>query len=303
MPVLEFLLSSSYDLAAVVTTPDRPRGRGLLLQSNPVKQRCEARGTRVFAPESLRGPEASQEIRALKPNAFVVASYGKMIPSSWLEIPSQASFNVHPSLLPKHRGAAPIPWQIVNGDKEIGVSIAEVTKELDAGDIFGQIRIPAEETDTTESLTRKLAELGCRVLEEVLGKLELGKLERTPQDSSQSSYARKLTKEDSHLNLNEWAELSVRKIRAFQPWPGTFLDYQSKPLRILEAHLGSNSDEKATPGVLLDISPRGDLRIQTEKDILEISKVQLPGKRVISAKEFVNGERLKPGFIFKSLSS
>ena len=303
MPVLEFLLAPPYDLAAVVTTPDRPRGRGLLLQSNPVKQRCEDRGTRVFAPESLRDPEATREIRALKPAAFVVASYGKMIPSSWLEIPSKASFNVHPSLLPKHRGAAPITWQILSGDKEVGVSIAQVTKELDAGDIFEQIRIPAEGCDTTGSLTRKLSALGCKALERALTKLEQGKLERTPQDSSQSSYARKLTKEDGYLNLNEPAEFSVRKIRAFHPWPAAFLDCQDKPLRILEAHFDSTSEEKATPGAFLGISPRGDLKIQTGKGILEISKVQLPGKRVISAKEFVNGERLKTGLIFKSLSS
>ena len=302
MPVLEFLLNSpDLFLLAVVTTPDRPKGRGLRLQANPVKRRCDEKRVRGSAPESLRAPESDKEIRALKPDVFVVASYGKLIPGSWLEIPSKVSFNVHPSLLPKYRGAAPIPWQILNGEKEIGVSIAEVTKELDAGDIFEQIRIPLEEKDTTESLTQKLAEWGCKALAGAFSKLKEGRLERTPQDSSRSSYARKLTKEDGNLNLSDSAQGLEWKIRAFHPWPGAFLQYRGRPLRVLEASCDSSTTKEAGVGVLLGVTPAGDLRIQMGKGSLTVSTVQLPGKRVISGKEFVNGERLKPGFVFASL--
>ena len=303
IPCFEFLAASSrHELAAVVTTPDRPKGRGLGLQANPIKQRSEKKGVRVFEPEKLSGSEAQKEIQAMKPEVFVVASYGKLIPGSWLEIPSKAALNVHPSLLPKYRGAAPIAWQILNGDREVGVSIAEVTKELDAGDIFTQIRIPMDSLDTAESLTQKLSELGRKALEDVLTKLEQGTLQRTPQDSSQSNYARKLTKEDGHLKLSEPARELEWKIRAFHPWPGAFVDYQGKPLRIVEARCDSIACAEAEPGVLLALTPEGELRIQTGKGSLRISKVQLPGRRVITGREFANGERLKLGFTFKSLA-
>ena len=297
MPILDFLLESPYHLVAVVTTPDRPRGRGLQVQPNPVKQCCHEKGVPVVSPESLRLPESASGIQELKPDIFVVASYGKLIPESWLKIPFKVSFNVHPSLLPKYRGAAPMTWQILDGEKEVGVSIAEVTKDLDAGDIFEQIRIPMGDRDTTESLTRKLSELGCKALGDALKKLETGKLERKPQDGSKSTYARKLTKEDGNLNLSEPAERLDWKVRAFDPWPGAFIHYKGLPLRIIEAQSDSSEAENQ-PGTLLGIGAEGSLRILTGRGTLKILKVQLPGKRVISGREFANGERLKPGFIF-----
>ena len=298
MPVLDFLIESPHHLVAGVTTPDRPRGRGLQVLPNPVKQRCHEKGIPVVSPESLRFPESASGIQELCPDIFVVASYGKLIPESWLKIPCKVSFNVHPSLLPKYRGAAPIPWQILDGEKEIGVSIAEVTKDLDAGDIFEQIRIPMEKNDTTESLTLKLSELGSQALEKALKKLEQGKLQRMPQDSSQSSYARKLNKEDGKLNLSEPAERLEWKVRAFDPWPGSFIHYKGAPLRIIEAKQTPSSETENQPGTLLGIAAEGDLRVGTGRGTLKILKVQLPGKRVVSGREFANGEHLKPGFIF-----
>ena len=298
VPVFESLFRLPHEMTAVVTIPDRPKGRGLRVVANPVRRLAEERKIPVHAPESLRAPEAEKEIKLLHPDVFVVASYGKLIPGSWLQIPSKAAFNVHPSLLPKYRGAAPIAWQILDGEKEVGVSIAEVTKELDAGDIFEQIRIPMEKDGTSRSLSKKLAELGGKALAAALIKLERGALDRTPQDSSQSSYARQLTKDDGMLNLLEPAEILERKVRAFDPWPGTFIEYPGGPLRILEGLCDSTSAAEAAPGVLLSIPPEGHLRIQTGEGTLAVSKVQLSGRRVISGKEFANGERLKPGFSF-----
>ena len=285
---------------AVVTTADRPKGRGLSVQSNPVKERCQGKNFLVLTPASLKEGDAEKQIASLRPDVFVVASYGKLIPSSWLQIPSKASFNIHPSLLPKYRGAAPIPWQIINGEKETGLSIADVTKELDAGDIFYQTRIPLNDDATTGSLTQQLSELSKKGLEELFAKLE--KLERRPQ-KGESSYARKLTKEDGLLDLSEPAVVLERKIRAFHPWPSTFIDYQGHALRILEASVASISCSEAESGALLEITSQGSLRIQTGKGALLISKLQLAGRRVVTGKEFANGERLKPGARFKSLSS
>lgn len=284
-------------MVAVVTTQDRPRGRGLEVKANPVKVKCEEAKIRVFSFASLRDSEARQAISALEPDVFVAASYGKLIPDAWLKIPKKAALNAHPSLLPKHRGAAPIAWQILEGDQETGVSIAEVTPELDAGDLFCQIRVPLGERETARTLAENLSHLSVKALAEVFKALEKGGLKRTPQ-SGEGSYAKKLVKEDGHLNLKEPAEKLDRKIRAFDPWPGTFIDFRGKSLRITEAVLDPSGSEPAQVGTLVEITPRGGLRVQTGKGNLEILKVQLPGRPVISGKEFANGQRLKPGLVF-----
>lgn len=301
VPCLEFVQTPPRELLAVVTTPDQPKGRGLHLGPNPVKAICDAHKVLTFTPRSLKEPEAEKKIAELKPDFFIVASYGKMIPSSWLGIPRKAAWNIHPSLLPKYRGAAPIVWQILNGEKETGLTLALVTPELDAGDIVHQIRIPLGPEETTESLTRRLSELAARALEAAFQKYELGTLHLTPQDASASNYAKKLIKEDGHLHLSESAAQLERKVRAFQPWPGTFVGYKKEPLRVVEATLDSIDCSEAKPGTLLEINTAGHLRIQTGKGSLKILKVQLPGRRVISGSEFANGQRLKPGFQFESL--
>lgn len=286
-------------MAAVVTTPDQPRGRGLQIRPNPLKIRSEENKVPAFAFASLRDENARNQIAHLEPDLFVVASYGKLIPESWLRIPRKAALNVHPSLLPKYRGAAPIAWQILEGEKEAGVSIAEVTPDLDAGDIFCQIRVPLGPRDSTRSLTQSLSALSVKALAEVLTSMEKGKLRRVPQ-TTESTYARKLTKEDGHLNFFETAEALDRKIRAFDPWPGTFIDFRTKPLRIHEAIPEdvdpTNSNTGA--GTFLSIAPHGGLKIQTAGGVLVLIKVQLPGRQVISGEAFANGQHLKPGFIF-----
>lgn len=283
----------------IITAPDRPKGRGLRLLPNPVKERSTKKGIIVLTPDSLRDPELEKKIASFQPDLFVISSYGKLIPASWLKIPKKASLNLHPSLLPKYRGAAPIPWQILNGEKETGVSIAEVTKELDAGDLFHQIQIPLDDRETTESLTRKLSELSKKALAETLMEIEKGTLCRRPQDSTKASYARKLTKEDGHLRFSETALELARKVRAFHPWPGAFIPYKGNLLRIMEATHDLIFCSEAKPGTLLELSPNGSLRIQTGKGSLLISKVQLSGRRPVLGRDFANGERLKAGFVFE----
>ncbi len=270
------------------------------MQPNPVKAISEARGVLTFAPDSLKDAELEKKIKSLEPDLFVVASYGKLIPASWLQVPKKLSLNLHPSLLPKHRGAAPITWQILEGDSETGVTVAEVTPKLDAGDIFYQIRIPLGTSETTESLTRQLAQLAGKALEETLVRMERESLQRVSQNDKDSTYARKLSKEDGYLDLKEPALLIERKIRAFHPWPGAFIPHQNGWLQLLSADCDSVACAEAEPGTLLEVSPQGYLRVQTGKGSLKISSVQRPGRRPISGLEFANGERLKPGYRFES---
>lgn len=285
----------------MVTIPDRPRGRGLRIRPNPVKEKCEKLGILTLAPASLKEVEDREKVRSLQPDVFVVASYGKLIPGAWLSLPRKAALNIHPSLLPKYRGAAPISWQIIDGEQMTGVTLAIVTKDLDAGDIVAQIRIPLEPHETTASLTQHLARLAQKALGGVFENLEKGRLERTPQEKSKASYARKLTKVDGHLDLGESAIVLERKVRAFYPWPGAFIALKKIPLRILEVKVDSVSCAEAKPGTLLEISARGFLRVQTGKGSLEIFKIQLPGRRPVSGNEFANGQRLKAGAIFENV--
>ena len=298
MASLEYCLRSGHKVSAVITAPDKPKGRGLHLEPNPVRAKCLKEGLLTFAPSSLRDLEWVKKITALEPDLFVVASYGKLVPPSWLSLPRKAALNIHPSLLPKYRGAAPITWQILDGQKETGVSIAEVTPELDAGDIFCQLRTPLDEKETTATLSHRLSELAVKALEKVLKDLESGRLQRTRQKSEESSYARKLTKEDGELKFTEPAEILARKIRAFDPWPGTFIYYGDKPLRIVSGVPGERFGDKKA-GTLLELDSGGALKIQTGKGTLNISKVQLAGRQAISGRDFANGQRLKPGFIFE----
>lgn len=300
MASLEYCLRSGHKVSAVITAPDKPKGRGLHLEPNPVRAKCLKEGLLTFAPSSLRDLEWVKKITALEPDLFVVASYGKLVPPSWLSLPRKAALNIHPSLLPKYRGAAPITWQILDGQKETGVSIAEVTPELDAGDIFCQLRVPLDEKETSATLSHRLSELAAKALEKVLKDLEAGRLHRTQQKSEESSYARKLMKEDGDLKFTEPAEILARKIRAFDPWPGTFISFQDKSLRIIKGECDSIGCSEAKAGTLLEINPDGYLRIQAGKGSLVIFKVQLPGRQAISGRDFANGQRLKPGFVFES---
>ena len=300
VPPFELCLASPHQVVAAVTTPDRPKGRGLQVQPNPLKERSEKAGILTLPFASLKNPDAQKQAAYLNPDIFVVASYGKLIPDAWLRIPKKLALNIHPSLLPKHRGAAPITWQILEGDKETGVSIAEVTPALDAGDIFHQMREPLREKETTATLTRHLSQLSVKALEIVLNQIEKGSVNRAPQKGP-SSYAKKLTKEDGRLDLSEPAEILDRKIRAFDPWPGAFIGFQGEPLRLIEAIPGPASTDREAPGTLLEISSDGFLRIQTGQGSLKIFKVQKSGRQVISGQEFANGQRLKPGFIFEKL--
>ncbi len=298
LAALKACLESRQQAALVITTPDQKKGRGLKLAPTVVREFCTEKGIRVEAPESLKDAALIERVKSLKPDLFVVSSYGKLIPSAWLNIPSRFALNVHPSLLPKYRGAAPINWPIINGDTQTGVSIAEVTSKLDSGDIFYQEVVPLDFCIDAENLERLLAINSGKALKTVFEKIDNGTLSRTPQEESLSCYARKLTKEDGRLSFKDPAAKLDRLIRGLKPWPGTYLEFGGNPLIIVEAEVVL-PNTAADPGTLLEIHREGSVTVATGEGSLKIKRVRPAGKKEMSAADFVHGRRLKPGSLFQ----
>lgn len=285
---------------SIITTPDQKKGRGLKLIPNAVRRFCLEDHLPVEAPERLKDEILLAKIKNLKPELFVVSSYGKLIPDAWLEIPSRARLNVHPSLLPNWRGAAPIHWPILNGERETGVSIAEITPELDAGDIFHQLRVPLDDKMDADELRNQLAELSSRALRQVLEAVEKGKLTRTPQDPKLATYARKLKKEDGIIDWSRPAYAIVNQVRGLKPWPTAYTHFDDSMLQILKASAEERMTANGKPGELLEVT-KSAVRIQTGKGVLKAEIVLPAGKKNMSGADFARGKRLSPGFIFKTL--
>lgn len=296
LSALEACLSSRYRLEWVVTTPDQPQGRGLNEAPNPVRVFCKANRIPVEAPARLSDPIIFEKIKSCQPDVFVVSSYGKLIPAVWLELPRMARLNVHPSLLPKYRGAAPIHWAILNGDTETGVSVMDITSELDAGDIFHQIAVPLDSQIDAESLSRQLAELSGRMVGEILPLAQNGSLIRTPQDHGRAVYARKLKKSDGQICWKKSAEQIHNMIRGLLPWPTAFFEFKNGVLiQLLKSRVVDASELSVEPGQVCRIDRAGTLHVQTGCGVLGIEVLKPAGKREMNGTDFANGWRLQIG--------
>lgn len=303
LAALRACLEDSLKVLFVITTPDRRKGRGLKESPTPVALFAERHKIPVLAAESLKSNELIEKVAQSKPDLFVVSSYGKMIPSNWLKIPRLA-LNVHPSLLPQYRGAAPINWAILKGESETGVSIAEVTDSLDAGDIFCQKKIPLEDSLDSQSLASRLADLSYEELRRVFKTLrEKKELVRTKQDNALSSYAPKLKKEDGLMDWKRPAADLFNRIRGLLPWPTAYTYLGKDQIQILKASLKDRSTVQCAPGAVVAIEKQGVLRVQTGKGILNIEKVRPAGRKEMSGADLARGRRLEPGFLFTMPSS
>ncbi|MBN1688151.1 MAG: methionyl-tRNA formyltransferase [Candidatus Omnitrophica bacterium] len=296
MKALEACLESGHEVVLIITTPDKKKGRGLVMQPTPVRLFAEERQLPCEMPETLKDEALLEKIKALTPDLFVVSSYGLFIPSTWLTVPAKYALNVHPSILPRYRGAAPINWPILNGDSETGVSVAEVTHRLDAGDIFHQIRIPLDPDWDSEVLNGKLAELSYQVVAFVLRQIGKGTELRIPQSDITSSYARKLTKEDGHIDWSKPAEEIHRQIRGLVPWPRAYTFDQKKQILILKARCGNKTESAGKPGEIKEISKDGFIRVQTGKGHLLIDRLRPEGRKEMSGADYANGKRLTAGY-------
>jgi methionyl-tRNA formyltransferase len=298
VPTLRALLNSEHEVVAVVTQPDKPVGREQRIEPPPIKKALIGRarppafaeamagkpGAPIFQPAKIKDPQPIEQIRDLTPDVIVVAAYGQILPGDVLEIPRLACLNLHASLLPRWRGAAPIQASIVAGDRETGITVMYMDEGLDTGDILLQRSAEILANDTGGSLHDRLAQIAPEALLESLRLVAAGNAPRIPQDNARATYAPKLKREHGLIDWSESAEAIERKIRAYDPWPGAFMKVDSQNLKIFSA---SVVDLNGQPGEILRSSR--DLIVATRKRALCLAEVQLEGKRRMTGAEFLRG--------------
>ncbi len=289
---LEYLVQNDFDLAAVYTQPDRPAGRGRQVILSPVKRVAQRLGLNIQQPVKLGEPAVINELKALQPEVIVVAAFGRILPPAVLTIPKLGCVNLHPSLLPKHRGASPVVATILEGDEFAGISIMLMNEGLDTGPVLTREQIPVNGSDTTGSLSEKLSFISARLLVDVLRHWSRGELKVQPQNDSLASYSPPVKKEEGEINWCLSAGDIWRRLRAFQPWPGAFTIWQGKRLEILIGFPLPWPD-KGEPGTVVDLRPvnkQAAFGVVTGDGVLGICVVQLAGKKAMSSADFLCGQ-------------
>ena len=279
-------LAQHYEIAGVVTQPDRPSGRGRELKAPPIKLLAMDLGLSIIQPEKLREPAAMEQLRRWSPDLIVVAAFGQILRPDVLTLPSHGCINVHGSILPRWRGAAPIQAALLNGDSETGVTIMQMDKGVDTGAMLSQRAIKIEDEDTAGSLFEKLSTLGADLLIETLPRYLSGELQPQLQDESKATYASMLKKEDGLLDFTRTAEELVRRVRAFNPWPSAFFEWNSGMMKIHRAHVETGNEAAGKRLVY-----RGQAAVGTGSGILVLDEVQPAGKKSMSGKSFLSGTR------------
>jgi methionyl-tRNA formyltransferase len=287
VPALQALLKSEHEVVGIVTQPDKPVGRAQLIEPSPIKRALAATEIPVLQPARIKDRQAIKEIRALKPAVIVVMAYGQILPREILEIPKIACLNLHASLLPRWRGAAPIQAAIAAGDYETGITVMYMDEGLDTGDILLQRKIDILPDDTGRSLQNRLAQIAPEALIESLQMLAIGSAPRIPQDNVLATLAPKLNREHGRIKWSEPAEVIERKVRAFNPWPGAFMTISTNGTRNLKIFSATVVDLQGKPGQIL--RSQNELIVVAGKGALSLHEVQLEGKRRMSASEFLRG--------------
>ncbi len=286
--VLEALVCAGHDVAAVYSRPDRPSGRGKRTSPTPVKAAASAMGIPVYQPPSLKSTEVQREMEALSSDVIVVAAYGLVLPGEVLDLPRHSCLNIHPSLLPRLRGPSPVSTAIVDGETSTGVTIMVMDEGVDTGPILAQRRTPIGEGETAEALTSRLFEMGARLLVEILPDWAEGRIRARPQDESDATITRMLTRDDGLIDWRMSAEQIARQVRGYAPWPGTHTSWAGKALKIIEAShdAGGVTDP---PGTVVKPCAGDVIGVSTGHGALSVSRLQLEGRRAASAREFLQG--------------
>jgi len=289
---LEAIIAAGYEVAAVVTQPDRQKGRGKAIAMSPVKECALRHGIDVLQPMRLRQPEAIEELNAYPADLFIVAAFGQILPKEVLDMPRLGCINIHASLLPAYRGAAPIQWAILDGLKETGVTIMKMDVGLDTGDILMSEKITIADDDTGESLFNRLSRLGAEAIVKAIPLIEQGKLKPVKQDDSKSSYAKMLTKEMGEIDWNKDAVILERYVRGLNSWPGAYTYKDGKQLKIWKADVveGHYKD----PGTIIEADKKG-LVVACKYGALRITELQLEGKKRMETSAFLLGYKMDPG--------
>ena len=291
VPTLERLVAAGHEVAATVTQPDRPKGRKQDLTPSPVKAAALRQGIPVYQPERIRHPEAIEHLRQLAPDVMVVVGYGQIIPQSVIDIAPLGIINVHASLLPELRGAAPIQWSIVRGFKKTGVTTMRIDAGLDTGDILLRWETPIGPDETAVELSARLAEAGADLLVHTLAGLCAGTIQPQPQDNSLATYAPILRKEDGRIDWSNPAQQIHDLIRGFQPWPGAQTEFRGQSLHLWRSRLVPQRWNQP-PGAL--IHARGVFASGGDGAAIELLEVQLEGRKKMPAEVFANGHHLTP---------
>ena len=286
VPALK-MLHAQFNLTAVVTQPDQPVGRGKKIQAPPVKIIAQELDVPIFQPAKVRGAEFMELLRTLAPDVIIVAAYGKILPEAVLEFPSFGCLNLHASLLPRWRGASPIQNAILHGDEKTGVTIMKMDRGVDTGAIFQMREVSIEPDDTAGSLSEKLAVTGAALLEEILPKYFDGTISAQEQPEEGATYAQLLHKEDGRMDFSKEAEELERQVRAFNPWPVSFMEWKAQPLRVLRAELTGKKSNGCGKRTIVEKFPC----IGTASVDLKLVEVQPAGKRPMRGSDFLNGAR------------
>jgi methionyl-tRNA formyltransferase len=295
VPSLQRLIAEpEFDVAGVVTQPDRPRGRGGEVHSSAVKRAAVEAGISVYQPEKIKSDEGYEYFQRIAPDAVVIIAYGQIISPRLIAIPRLGWINLHASLLPKYRGAAPINWAIANGDKVTGLTTMLINEGLDTGPTLLKYQTGVAESETAPDLTAQLAEAGAPLVVETLRKLAAGDISPAPQDESQASLAPILKKEDGRIDWWIGAFNIYNRMRGLQPWPGTFTTFRGKTCQIWGKPLRPLS-AGGTPGIILPTKEDGLLVICGGNTVLHVEHLQLEGRKRVTDTEFMSGARIKPG--------
>jgi len=304
VPSLKALITSGRKVSCVVTQPDRQKGRGLSLGSTEIKRVALEFGLRLYQPQKVNTPEATEFLKDLSPDLFVVIAYGQILAPEILKIPKILPLNVHGSLLPKYRGAAPINWAIIKGEKATGISIIKMVREMDAGPIIFQEEADINEDDTAITLEGKLSRLAQGLLPGVIKNIELKNYKLITQDEGKVSFASRLKKEDGLIPWGKSAQDIYNLIRGCLGWPGALTYYKGKLLKIYKAKVSSrvlgflSSQVRRLPGEIINVSKEG-IVVATGEDSLVIEELQMEGKRRMKAEEFIAGHKICIGEVLK----
>lgn len=300
VPSLVALLDAGHQVLAVVTQPDKPQGRGLQQVASPVKKAAEQRGLPVLQPRRVRAESFIEKMRALQPDVLTLAAFGQIVPQALLDLPPLGPINVHGSLLPKYRGAAPIQRAIMAGETETGVTTMWMDATLDTGDMLLAAAISIEPDDTTGTLFPKLAALGAKLLVETLEGLAAGTLPRRPQDDSQATLAPALQPDDGWIRWDEPATAIRNRLRGVSPKPGAFASIKGKRVKLWQAQIAETTDDNAAPGTVLAIrkSPSGVLVAAGNRTALLLTEAQPDNGRRMPAADWARGLHLAPGDVF-----
>lgn len=300
VPCLRKLVENQYDVVAVVTQPDRPRGRKRQLTAPPVKEAAISLGIPVYQPEKLR-ENGVDDILELQPDLIVTVAYGQLLPKEIIHYPKYGCINVHASLLPKYRGGAPIHKSIIDGEKETGVTIMYMVEKLDAGDMLSQVRVPIEEEDHVGTMHNKLSAAGSQLLLETIPCLVAGEITPVAQDESQVSFAWNIKREDEALHWNKTARQLFNQIRGLCPWPVAYTHFQGQVMKVWKSKvLEETSSNQEEAGTILAVSAQG-IDVQTGQGILRLLEVQPAGKKAMNVSDYLRGNvQVQPGMVFES---